>query len=108
MGLAISRPSSGSKTFTVKHFAGPVEYDPRGFLDKARDRLEPAVEQIVSSSTMSLVSDLGAVMSPAAMHLSQRSLRGTKRMSLGTSKSQRSLATKFQVSFSLDISFYIT
>ena len=95
--------------FTVRHFAGPVEYDARGVLDKARDRLEPALEQLLLTSSMGLVADAGAAASPALTHLNERLTavgkrasiagaggEGSRRTSMGVSSKARSLASKFQ------------
>ena len=46
------------EAFTVKHFAGPVEYNVTNFLEKNKDTLSQTLREVAAMSTLSLVSDL--------------------------------------------------
>ena len=46
------------EAFTVKHFAGPVEYIVTNFLEKNKDTLSQTLREVAAMSTLSLVSDL--------------------------------------------------
>jgi myosin-3 len=45
-------------SFSIIHFAGQVQYDARGFLEKNRDYLAPEIIQILRSSRVQLISSL--------------------------------------------------
>lgn len=45
-------------SFSIMHFAGQVQYDVRGFLEKNRDYLAPEIIQVLRSSHVHLVSSL--------------------------------------------------
>ncbi|CAF2375092.1 unnamed protein product [Rotaria sp. Silwood2] len=45
-------------SFSIIHFAGQVQYDARGFLEKNRDYLAPEIIQILRSSNVQLISTL--------------------------------------------------
>ncbi|CAF1653884.1 unnamed protein product [Rotaria magnacalcarata] len=45
-------------SFSITHFAGHVQYDARGFLEKNRDYLAPEIIQILRSSHVQLISTL--------------------------------------------------
>ncbi|CAF4394564.1 unnamed protein product [Rotaria socialis] len=45
-------------SFSIIHFAGQVQYDARGFLEKNRDYLAPEIIQVLRSSRVQLVSSL--------------------------------------------------
>jgi myosin-3 len=45
-------------SFSIIHFAGQVQYDARGFLEKNRDYLAPEIIQILRSSHVQLISSL--------------------------------------------------
>jgi hypothetical protein len=45
-------------SFSIIHFAGQVQYDARGFLEKNRDYLAPEIIQVLRSSNVQLVSSL--------------------------------------------------
>jgi myosin-3 len=45
-------------SFSIMHFAGQVQYDARGFLEKNRDYLAPEIIQVLRSSRVQLVSSL--------------------------------------------------
>lgn len=46
------------EAFTVRHFAGNVEYVVTNFLDKNRDAISTTLQDVAASSSVSLVSDL--------------------------------------------------
>jgi myosin heavy subunit len=46
------------EAFTVRHFAGNVEYVVTNFLDKNRDAISTTLQEVAASSSVSLVSDL--------------------------------------------------
>ncbi|KAK6590362.1 myosin-related [Cryptosporidium xiaoi] len=55
----IYKPSKMSNTsFAVSHYAGPVIYDTRGFLEKNRDQLHSDVTELLLSSESSLINEL--------------------------------------------------
>lgn len=45
-------------SFSIMHFAGQVQYDARGFLEKNRDYLAPEIIHILRSSRVQLISSL--------------------------------------------------
>eukprot|EP00050_Salpingoeca_kvevrii_P001264 m.166155 g.166155 ORF g.166155 m.166155 type:complete len:1085 (-) comp10335_c1_seq19:233-3487(-) len=51
-------PVNNDSVFTIVHYAGKVEYDGFGFLEKNRDTLAPDVVQLLQQSSNSLVSDI--------------------------------------------------
>ncbi|CAG5130111.1 unnamed protein product, partial [Candidula unifasciata] len=53
-----SRPKSNSLTFCIDHFAGRVEYDAQGFLEKNRDRLPGEIINIMRFSENKVVKTL--------------------------------------------------
>ncbi|ELU11296.1 hypothetical protein CAPTEDRAFT_226099 [Capitella teleta] len=53
-----SRPRSQALTFAVDHYAGKVEYDATGFLEKNRDRLASEMISVMRLSQISLVRSL--------------------------------------------------
>ncbi|KAK6166430.1 hypothetical protein SNE40_023124 [Patella caerulea] len=55
---AYSRPKADNLTFCIDHYAGRVEYDAKGFLEKNRDRLSPEVLNILRTSENSVVKAL--------------------------------------------------
>jgi len=42
----------------VRHYAGPVEYDPVGFVEKNADPVDLNVDKILSKSELSVISSL--------------------------------------------------
>ncbi|CAJ1449598.1 unnamed protein product [Effrenium voratum] len=44
--------------FVIKHYAGCVEYNTKGWLDKNNDRLLPECEELIGDSTVALVASL--------------------------------------------------
>ncbi len=52
--------------FTVIHFAGPVEYNVNGFLEKNRDTLSTTLQEAMCTSAQLLIAQLFAVSEPAA------------------------------------------
>lgn len=52
-------PSKTSEAcFTINHYAGNVTYHSQGFLDRNRDMLAPDILEVLSGSSISLVSKL--------------------------------------------------
>ncbi|XP_063078539.1 unconventional myosin-VIIb [Engraulis encrasicolus] len=54
-GIYISPKSDHDVYFGIKHFAGPVYYDPSGFLEKNRDALSPDLMDLVQKSKSKLL-----------------------------------------------------
>lgn len=52
------RPTAVNEGFMVKHYAGLVEYNTKGWLDKNNDRLLPDCEELIGSSSFELVASL--------------------------------------------------
>jgi myosin-5 len=50
--------------FSIKHYAGPVEYDTNGFLEKNKDELPKETVELLLSSSNRLLQHLGGIMSP--------------------------------------------
>lgn len=48
----------GEKSFTIKHYATPVEYDAEGFLDKNRDTLPEEIITMLKESTFDFAAEL--------------------------------------------------
>ena len=63
--------------YTVKHFAGGVEYNVTNFLDKNRDTLNPSVTELMSSSESELVNNLFAVENSEATSTGKKSSKST-------------------------------
>ena len=42
----------------MKHYAGPVEYDPMGFCEKNADPVDLNVDKVLSNSELSVISSL--------------------------------------------------
>ncbi|XP_059179629.1 myosin-IIIb-like [Physella acuta] len=53
-----SRPKSNELSFGIDHYAGKVEYDAQGFLEKNRDRLPSEITNIMRMSENSVVKSL--------------------------------------------------
>ncbi|ESO82465.1 hypothetical protein LOTGIDRAFT_134504 [Lottia gigantea] len=53
-----SRPKADNLTFCIEHYAGRVEYDATGFLEKNRDRLSVEVVNILRTADNSVVKPL--------------------------------------------------
>ena len=58
MSSSLSSTSHSIPLFSVMHFAGQVQYDARGFLEKNRDYVAPEIIQVLRSSRVQLVSSL--------------------------------------------------
>mmetsp|Transcript_106948 Transcript_106948/g.312762 ORF Transcript_106948/g.312762 Transcript_106948/m.312762 type:complete len:1388 (+) Transcript_106948:67-4230(+) len=52
-------PPALNQGFTIKHYAGIVEYNTKSWLDKNNDRLLPECERLICESTCPLVSAMG-------------------------------------------------
>ena len=55
-----------SEQFVVLHYAGPVEYDPLGFVEKNADPIDLNISKILSKSDLSVVAHLFKYEKPAA------------------------------------------
>lgn len=55
---SLSSTLQSMPTFSIMHFAGQVQYDARGFLEKNRDYVAPEIIQVLRSSHVQLVSSL--------------------------------------------------
>jgi myosin heavy subunit len=44
-----------SEQFIVMHYAGPVEYDPLGFVEKNADPIDLNINKILSKSDLSVI-----------------------------------------------------
>mmetsp|Transcript_1678 Transcript_1678/g.5033 ORF Transcript_1678/g.5033 Transcript_1678/m.5033 type:complete len:1255 (+) Transcript_1678:46-3810(+) len=53
------RSPAANASFVVRHYAGDVEYDTRGWLDKNNERLPAECERLICESECSLVRSLG-------------------------------------------------
>ncbi|ELR47455.1 Putative myosin-XVB, partial [Bos mutus] len=53
-----TKPQLPLPIFTVRHYAGPVTYQVHKFLNRNRDRLDPAVVEMLAQSQLQLVSCL--------------------------------------------------
>lgn len=51
--------------FRIRHYAGPVEYNIRGFIEKNRDRFEGSLAMCFGKSTVPLLKKLGQQLDPA-------------------------------------------
>jgi len=52
------RPKSNELTFTIQHYAGYVQYDANGFLEKNGDYLSPEIVSLLRQSEISLIRSL--------------------------------------------------
>merc|ERR1719223_1310914 len=50
--------------FSIKHYAGPVEYDTNGFLEKNKDELPKETLELLLSSSNRLLQHLAGIMNP--------------------------------------------
>lgn len=53
-----SRPKSNDLTFSIQHYAGSVEYNVKGFLEKNSDYLSPEIISLLRQSEISLICSL--------------------------------------------------
>ncbi|XP_059684367.1 myosin XVB [Gavia stellata] len=88
-----AKPKLPLPVFTVKHYAGPVTYQVRKFLNKNRDQLRPEVLDIFSQSRLKVVSHI--FQKAKAAYSQQREL-GTR--SKGLKPQASTLVSKFQQS----------
>ena len=56
-------PKKKKNCFTIVHYAGPVTYNVKGWMDKTKDMLHPDLVHMVETSSDSLVKILGAPIS---------------------------------------------
>uniref|UniRef100_A0A2C9JCM7 non-specific serine/threonine protein kinase n=1 Tax=Biomphalaria glabrata TaxID=6526 RepID=A0A2C9JCM7_BIOGL len=97
-----SRPKSNDLTFSIDHYAGRVEYDAQGFLEKNRDRLPIEITNIMRMSENSVVKSLfqtpltktGNLDSGSIHSSSKNSSRGTSPMSTSPGVTTTSYTSK--------------
>ena len=52
----------GAQKFGVRHYAGPVEYDTKGFVEKNKDELPKEATDLLFGSTKEIVRDLASIL----------------------------------------------
>ena len=52
------KPKSNELTFTIQHYAGFVQYDVKGFLEKNSDYVSPEIISLLRQSQISLIRSL--------------------------------------------------
>lgn len=52
------KPKLASSTFSIQHYAGPVEYTIEGFCDKNRDSLESNISEVLQASQSPFIAAL--------------------------------------------------
>lgn len=52
------RPKSNELIFTIQHYAGLVQYDVNGFLEKNSDYISPEIISLLRQSEISLIRSL--------------------------------------------------
>ena len=57
--IATPSQQSGSDLFSVRHYAGPVEYDTGGWLEKNEDRLPASSVRLIEGSGFGLLREIG-------------------------------------------------
>ena len=57
-----SRMQQSANTFSIKHYAGDVEYNVEFFLQKNKDELPKSAVELLSSSTISVVAELANIL----------------------------------------------
>jgi len=63
----VPNKSDPERGFTIRHFAGDVQYDPAGFLDKNKDDVSPDALFVLSSSKDEFVKTLGTYADQSAV-----------------------------------------
>jgi myosin V len=84
----------GAQKFGIKHYAGPVEYDTEGFVDKNRDELPKEACDLLLSSTKDIVQRLASIISDPGLG----STGGDKKRSLSPVKSNTKVTVGGQFS----------
>ena len=86
-----SRTQKARGLFSINHYAGPVEYTAAYFLDKNKDELPKEATEFLMSSSISIVPELGRILSKktgngssAVPHKAQRSSSSLTRASVGS------------------------
>uniref|UniRef100_A0A7S4S8Q1 Myosin motor domain-containing protein n=1 Tax=Ditylum brightwellii TaxID=49249 RepID=A0A7S4S8Q1_9STRA len=74
----------GARQFGVHHYAGTVEYDTEGFVEKNRDELPKEATELLLSSTNEFVKKLANIISPPTAAPTGGGSRGRKAASAGT------------------------
>ncbi|KAF7455996.1 myosin-related protein [Cryptosporidium felis] len=79
-GQIVFKPSKMSNgSFAVSHYAGPVTYDTRGFLEKNRDQLHCDVTELLKSSESALINELFKPDSRSSEDLTKKTSRTSLR-----------------------------
>ena len=84
----------GAQKFGIKHYAGPVEYDTEGFVDKNRDELPKEACDLLLSSTKDIVQKLASIISDPGLGLTV----GDKKRSLSPVRSHTKVTVGGQFS----------
>lgn len=97
----------GAQKFGVKHYAGPVEYDTKGFVEKNRDELPKEATDLLSGSTKEIVQEIASILNDptGGGELKSRSISPTRpgatsvKVTVGSqfSKQLRDLRTKIDL-----------
>jgi myosin heavy subunit len=83
--------------FTVMHFAGPVEYSARGFVDKNSDKAPEGIAECFAQSSRSILAGLGGIAAHGGGGRSASRVTSNNRRSL--SMANRSLLSKLRSNF---------
>lgn len=68
--LTVSAKQNASLQFSVKHYAGPVEYSTTGFVEKNRDELSKEATELLKSSENFFVQELAWIIEETQQHAS--------------------------------------
>lgn len=72
----------GARQFGVFHYAGLVEYDTEGFVEKNRDELPREASELLLSSSSSFVKELASIISKISEPEPSKSARGGKKKAI--------------------------
>jgi len=104
-GCFMKEPKMPKLQFEVRHFAGVIRYDAKGFLEKNRDKLNDELEDLLASSIKTRFREImtthgggSAASSSSAGDESVRQAIGNRGAAgpLSSSNSSRTLSSKFQ------------
>ena len=84
---------AGMKCFSIKHFAGHVEYDTNGFVEKNKDEIPRETIELLMTSTNTFVRRLGAIMMTGRVENSYEIAQG-ERHAFGLTSQSLSSQTK--------------